>query len=75
MSFLVAVSIPSRPGEELTSKTKGPRADCSKSTPQIPKPRDLAAFKAAFSSSSVSSMIFALPPLCKLERQPLCHQR
>src|SRR5690606_19637912 len=45
MSFPVAASIPSRPGEEFTSRISGPRADCSISTPAIPRPMAFAAFR------------------------------
>ncbi len=36
MFFPVAVSIPSKPGEEFTSNTNGPLEDCSMSTPATP---------------------------------------
>jgi len=36
MSIPVSFSIPSNPGEELISSTKGPLSDCKMSTPQTP---------------------------------------
>jgi hypothetical protein len=63
--FPVAASIPSNPGDEFTSIIIGPELDCNKSTPAIPSPKTLAAFNAAASSSSESSMIVAVPPLCR----------
>ena len=50
-----AVSIPSNPGEELTSKTRGPLSDWIKSTPATCKPNTCAALTALCSSISVIS--------------------
>src|SRR5262245_10625254 len=54
----VAFSTPSRPGDELTSMTSGPRLDCSMSTPQTLRPIDRAALIAAAFSWRVM-MIFS----------------
>ena len=56
ISTPVAFSIPCNPGEELTSKTNGPRSDCNKSTPATPNPRALAARIAVYFSSTDNSM-------------------
>ena len=68
ISLPVADSIPSNPGEELTSKIKGPLLDWSISTPATPSPIALVAFNAARSSSSDNSMISAEPPRCNYAR-------
>ena len=47
-------SIPCRPGDEFTSKIKGPLFDLIKSTPAIERPNILDALTAIFSSSEVS---------------------
>ncbi len=46
--FRVALSMPSNPGVELTSKTKGPLSDSNRSTPQTGSFNAFAAFNAAF---------------------------
>ena len=48
ISFPVAVSIPSRPGDELTSNKSGPLLDLIKSTPASGRFKILAAFIANF---------------------------
>ena len=63
ISTPVAISIPSRPGEEFTSIISGPLSLRSMSTPAIPSFIALAALIAAISSSRVSSTTFAVPPL------------
>ena len=49
ISFPVAFSMPSKPGEELTSKIKGPLALCKRSTPATPRRMAFAALMAAIS--------------------------
>src|SRR5262249_49607678 len=58
----VAFSTPSRPGDELTSITNGPRLDCSMSTPQTLRPMDRAALIAAAFSWRVMAIFSAWPP-------------
>ena len=66
ISTPVAPSMPSNPGEEFTSITKGPLSDCNKSTPAIPNPNFLHALIAVALSSGVKLMREAVPPRCKL---------
>ena len=65
MSTSVVFSIPSKPGDEFISKTRGPLEDCSMSIPQTPNFIALAALNAMFSSSSVRFIFTEDPPLCK----------
>ena len=58
----VAVSIPSKPGVELTSKTKGPLFEANISTPQTLKSNAFAAATANCFSVFDNCMLFALPP-------------
>src|SRR5690606_23048722 len=68
MSFPVACSIPSRPGEEFTSKINGPRAEGSISTPATVNPMARAAAIAVSLSVRVNLTTSAVPPRCKFER-------
>ena len=65
----VADSMPSRPGDALTSRTKGPRWERSRSTPAIPSPMVLAARRAMLISWVESSTALAFPPRCRLARK------
>ena len=65
---LVAFSIPN-PGEALTSRINGPRAERMRSTPATWRPMTLAALIASFSSSGVSLIAVPMPPLWRLERK------
>jgi len=51
MSLPVAVSIPSKPGDEFTSNSKGPLFERIISTPATAKFKIFAAFKASLRSS------------------------
>ena len=64
----VAPSMPSSPGEELTSSTSGPRLLRSRSTPATARPITAAARSAVSVSAGVRRTISALPPRCRLER-------
>lgn len=59
---LVAVSIPSKPGEELISKIIGPLADCNKSTPAQLSPITFTALIAASLSALVIFTSDVVPP-------------
>ena len=50
MSFPVAFSIPSRPGDEFTSNNNGPLLERIKSTPATSSPNTFAALMASFFS-------------------------
>ena len=65
----VDFSMPSRPGDELTSITTGPRFDRSMSTPHTLRPMALAARMAVARSSGVILISSARPPRCRLERK------
>src|SRR6056297_2765022 len=67
-SLPVAVSMPSRPGEELTSITRGPWLERSRSTPATFRPMMRAALTAVERSSGVILIRLAVPPRCRLER-------
>src|SRR5690606_29906045 len=67
-SFDVAVSIPSRPGEEFTSITSGPWLERRISTPATFRPMMRAARTAVARSSGVMRISDAVPPRCRLER-------
>ena len=60
--------MPSRPGEELTSMTNGPRLARRISTPQTSSPMILAARTAVARSRGDKRTAVAVPPQCKLER-------
>ena len=66
--MLVAFSMPSRPGDELTSITTGPWLDRNRSTPATARPVILAARDAVDRSSGVSLITSAEPPRCRLDR-------
>src|SRR5262249_12826718 len=65
----VAVSMPSRPGEELTSITSGPRLERSMSTPHTLRPIERAALSAVARSADVIFTACASPPRWRLERK------
>src|SRR6056297_3838224 len=65
-SLPVAVSMPSRPGEELTSITRGPWLERSRSTPATFRPMMRAALTAVERSSGVILIRLAVPPRCRL---------
>src|SRR3569623_662483 len=67
-SLPLAVSIPSRPGEEFTSITSGPRCERRMSTPATLRPMARAARTAVDRSAGVSLTALAVPPRCRLER-------
>ena len=54
MSLLEMRSMPSRPGEELTSRMSGPRFERMMSTPATSRPMALAAALAVLRSSGVN---------------------
>ncbi len=58
----VAVSIPSRPGDELTSRSSGPFLERMISTPAKRNPRIFAAVVASFRSVGVILTTLAEPP-------------
>ena len=62
MSFPVAFSMPSKPGEEFTSNNKGPLLERIISTPATAKLSTLLALMASFFSSGVIFTIEAFPP-------------
>jgi hypothetical protein len=62
MSFPVAFSIPSRPGEEFTSSNNGPLFERIISTPATFKPSTLLAFIATLFSSNVTFTFETFPP-------------
>ena len=63
----VAVWIPSNPGVEFTSKTKGPLFEDNISTPQTCKFNAFAVATANCFSVFDNCILFALPPWCKLD--------
>src|SRR5690242_13638052 len=65
----VTVSMPSRPGEALTSSTNGPRLERSRSTPAMPRPSTLAARSAMPRSAADSRTALPVPPRCRLARK------
>lgn len=67
ISILLQASMPSRPGEELISRTLGPSWERIMSTPATRKPILLAALSAIWRSSAVILMGLAFPPQCKLD--------
>src|SRR5690606_4548329 len=68
MSLPVAASMPSRPGEELTSMTTGPWFERRMSTPATLSPMILAERTAVERSSGVILISLEEPPRCRLER-------
>src|SRR5262249_39752530 len=67
-SMPVVFSIPSRPGEELTSMIIGPWADSIISTPATLRPRTRAAARAVLRYSCGRMILLAEPPRCRFER-------
>src|SRR5262245_3823857 len=64
----LASSMPSIPGDELTSTTTGPRLERKRSTPATLRPSTSAARSAVRRSSSDNTTGSALPPRCRLAR-------
>ncbi len=69
MSTPVVFSMPSSPGEALTSITSGPRLARRISTPATSSPSVCAALIAISRSSGVILATVATPPRCRLERK------
>src|SRR6056297_655867 len=69
MFLPVEVSIPSKPGEELTSSTLGPLSERRRSTPAMLRSNTRAARIAVSRSARVMRTDLAEPPRCRLERK------